>query len=479
MLFVRFSCFPPLFIPSSFTLAYFCALLFSSIQTKYKKSKSEASSVQSTLQKEITSLRDENRQLQFKLRHIEVANDDFERQARYTTSSLEDMESKYNQAIERGVLLEEEIRSGECEREQLRIESQRLKDQFADIQVETHILQEKLKKAEFSAKARARKASLAGERIPRMPMIPSSPTPSMNSNSTPTSSPKPPRLRSDSTSPPLPPSLSMPPRSPSPELPMFQAPMMNTALARAPRKPGGGSVRAASGPSFQRSSVRPNQRHPRNATQPTRAPPARANSSMMPGGRSSMLTAAINPSEGAGAEGNNHNNQRPGSLFQIKGLIGKMQRLEERVITARSRLPAPSESSSKRSVISPETSSILQSGSNASVIHRASLSQHKQPPRSAYASDSRPSSRTSRGSRASLSGRSSATSFNHSQSSLGQYDDKTMATSSKPSSKMTPPRSKIAVPRSVYSQSSSTTSSSPPASGIPTPKKFDNLGETY
>jgi hypothetical protein len=40
-------------------------------------------------------------------------------------SSLEDIESKYNHSIERSVMLEEEVRAGEQERESLRIEVQR------------------------------------------------------------------------------------------------------------------------------------------------------------------------------------------------------------------------------------------------------------------------------------------------------------------------------------------------------------------
>lgn len=100
------------------------------------------------MQKEITSLRDTNRTLQLKLRDIEVANDDFERQARNTTSSLEDMEYKYNAAIERGVLLEEEMREGEQEREGLRIQNQRLRDELSDLKVEAEIVQEKLRNAE-------------------------------------------------------------------------------------------------------------------------------------------------------------------------------------------------------------------------------------------------------------------------------------------------------------------------------------------
>jgi hypothetical protein len=62
-----------------------------------------------------------------------VANDDFERQARNTTSTLEDMESKYNMAIERSVMMEEEIKIGEQERETLRIESQRLREELSDL----------------------------------------------------------------------------------------------------------------------------------------------------------------------------------------------------------------------------------------------------------------------------------------------------------------------------------------------------------
>ncbi|KUL89850.1 hypothetical protein ZTR_02904 [Talaromyces verruculosus] len=117
-------------------------------KTKYKQAKAEASSVQNTLQKEITSLREGNRALQLKLRDIEVANDDFERQARNTTSSLEDLESKYNIAIERAVLLDDEIKNGEQEREQLRIESQRLRDELSDLKIEADIINDKLRKAE-------------------------------------------------------------------------------------------------------------------------------------------------------------------------------------------------------------------------------------------------------------------------------------------------------------------------------------------
>lgn len=87
--------------------------------------------------------------MQLQLRDIEVQHDDIERQARNTYSSLEDMESKFNMSIERGVMMEEEIKIGEKEREQIRIENQRLRDELSDLKVEAEIMQDKLKKRQF------------------------------------------------------------------------------------------------------------------------------------------------------------------------------------------------------------------------------------------------------------------------------------------------------------------------------------------
>ena len=86
-----------------------------------------------------------------KLRDIEVQNDDFERQARNTSSSLEDLESKYNVSIERAVMMEEEIKVGEQEREHLRIETQRLRDELSDLKIEAEIMQDKLRKRQLTS----------------------------------------------------------------------------------------------------------------------------------------------------------------------------------------------------------------------------------------------------------------------------------------------------------------------------------------
>ena len=115
---------------------------------KTKQAKSEAATAQASLEREIKNLRQENLTLRQRVRDIEVANDDYERKQRTTEVSLEDMESKYNQAIERAVILEEEVKIGEQERESLRIETQRLKDEFSDFRIEADITKKRLEKAE-------------------------------------------------------------------------------------------------------------------------------------------------------------------------------------------------------------------------------------------------------------------------------------------------------------------------------------------
>lgn len=51
-------------------------------------------------------------------------------------------------AIERGVLLDDEVKTGEQERESLRINNQRLRDELSELRIETEIVQERLRKAE-------------------------------------------------------------------------------------------------------------------------------------------------------------------------------------------------------------------------------------------------------------------------------------------------------------------------------------------
>ena len=117
-------------------------------QNKYRQQKTEAAEVERRLQQEITQLRRENRELGHRLRDIEVQNDDFEKKERNMEGTVADLEGKWNRAIERNVMMEEEIRIGDQEREQLRIETQRLKGDLSDLRIEADVLKDKLTRAE-------------------------------------------------------------------------------------------------------------------------------------------------------------------------------------------------------------------------------------------------------------------------------------------------------------------------------------------
>ncbi|KAK3897158.1 NUDE protein, partial [Staphylotrichum tortipilum] len=304
---------------------------------KYKESKTEANTAQGTLEKEITNLRDTNRTLQLRLRDIEVANDDFERQARTTTSSLEDLESKYNVAIERGVLLEEEIKIGELEREQLRVETQRLKEELADLKIEAEILQDKIKKQE------SRHLSSISTDISSIPGSPSF----CNSPHSTASSPMimtPPDIKSlsaaDATS-----EMQDPP-----------SPPMSDASVPLPK------LSALKTPAPQRKSRLPSADN-------SITPKPRALTASTPAGRprvattsSAMRTPAHRSSAARTTRAPSHKIPPSNSLTHIRTLTAQMQRLEARVQSARSKLPAPPAStpprSSPRGSIVPSTVTI-------------------------------------------------------------------------------------------------------------------------
>lgn len=318
-----------------------------------------------------------------RLRDIEVANDDYERQARNTTSSLEDLESKYNVAIERGVLLEEEIRNGEQEREALRIEAQRLRDELSDLKIETDIVQEKLRRAEYQAGRRRRPAPLDPTRM-HTPDVPEhSP---VTTASSPTVATPPAKSVSSVTSV-TPPS---PPESYRKLGADHSRPRVSITDLNGTSRPGYGSQ------------VR---RHTRAA-------------SITSNGRSPSISSHASVSR-LSASGYSSGIPKSGSLYQIRGLIGKMQKLEERVQSAKSRLPAPMDTPPSRA--SPRTGSAM---SQSTIPHTVTVrTTRKRTSGSSLSSstrdgdltpsyigrnsighgDSRPSSRTSYSSRSSLS----------------------------------------------------------------------------
>ncbi|TQV92509.1 hypothetical protein V2A60_007191 [Cordyceps javanica] len=303
---------------------------------KYKESKTEAASAQNTLEKEITVLRDTNRTLQMKLRDSEVANDDFERQARNTTSSLEDMESKFNQAIERGVIMDEEMKQGEQEREKLRIESQRLREELADLKIEADLMQDKIKKHE----ARQHHLSIISTDMSAL----GSPTfdrTEMSPNSTAsspliTTPPPPPNDKPLSTATSEAGTISDINEPPSPPMSEASNPLPMAVPAKTPvrtlqRKP-------SRLPSLDQS-VTPK---PRAKSTTTRMAPPRLSGVGASTGSSHHRTPANNRSTNSRTVSNKL--PASNSLTHIRTLTEKMQRLEARVHNVRSKLPGPASS---------------------------------------------------------------------------------------------------------------------------------------
>lgn len=343
-------------------------------QKKYVEAKNESGTVQAQLQKEITTLREQNRVLSHKLRDIEVTNDDFERQARHTNSSLEDLENKYNVAIERAVMMEEEIRIGEQERETLRIETQRLRDDLSDLKIEAEVLQEKLKRAE-SRQLPMRTGNIIGTGTiyPKTNTAPSSPyayldSPASNVSSPFISTPDSSSLRRHASvavtrsTPPSPPISDRSATTSNSTATAATAPVKSFKTPQ-PRS----KIRAPSADHSitpKSSSITPKLMNPRSTNnvknsvtpKPSRMisefrqsrgswlpPPANKPSRQ----RESGVGAA--PAPGARVRGAAAPNAQPerkmpnsNSLVHIRAITAQMQRLEQRVQSARSKLPAPS-----------------------------------------------------------------------------------------------------------------------------------------
>ncbi|CAG8613391.1 4230_t:CDS:2 [Funneliformis caledonium] len=106
---------------------------------KYYQSKSESNVNQTQMQRELDSLRSLQEKFVIKTRELEIDYDDLERTERAAKSSLIDLENKYNKAIERNVILENELEGKNL----LIVQVQRLKDDLRDVNIELAILKNK------------------------------------------------------------------------------------------------------------------------------------------------------------------------------------------------------------------------------------------------------------------------------------------------------------------------------------------------
>ena len=399
-------------------------------------------------------MRDTSRSLQLKLRDIEVVNDDYERQARNTTSSLEDMESKFNVAIERGVLLEEEIHNGEQEREGLRIENQRLRDELSDLRIEHEITLEKLRDTESQGR----------HRKPAMPLSRSPSTPHTNFSRSTAAADGLRRSPSLYTTPVKPLSISATGTPPSPPISETSASLRKSVNAIP-----GFPLQRASGAEKNSRSLHGPKAQKQHAHSRSSLGRSTASSHPTPSNRqisNSRHTASSSISSIPTASILNNANSRTGSpapksesLNQIRGLIGKMQKLEQRVQSAKSRLPAPVESHLQAS---PRSGSVSGQSHVAPTVtmrrkrlsgtsHGSSVRDGETTP-SSYVPNNSTSRRQSLGSRTQGDSRpSSRTSFS-SRSSYSQSTPAGTVPPTRPESRQSANSSRM--PKSYYSTTS-------------------------
>lgn len=220
-------------------------------------------------------------------------------------------------------MMEEEIKIGEQEREQLRVEAQRLREELSDLRVEAEILQDKMKKQE-NRHLSAISTDLS---------IPDTPTFAASPNST-ASSPlitTPPDTKSMSTVA----TVSELQDPPSP--PMSDASAHRPKAAAAAKTPAL-TTRRSRLPSAD-NSVTPKPRTFNSSVSSARGPGSRIATT-----GSVTRTPAPRPTAAPAAKGTRATSHRipaSNSLAHVRSLTAQMQRLEARVHSARSKLPAP------------------------------------------------------------------------------------------------------------------------------------------
>jgi hypothetical protein len=214
--------------------------------------------------------------------------------------------------------MEEEIKVGEQERENLRIETQRLRDELGDLKIEAEIMQDKLRKRQLAA-------------LDTDITAPSSPAFDEGSPTSTASSPMittPPDTKSVSTAD----TVSETPTPPSP--PMSESSTTAKPVARTPMNPPKSKLKLPSGDS----STTPKPaatRLPSGNFRTSRGPAAPTNASRT---RNATPSVIKNARAKAPATRGMPNSQ---SLTHIRTLTAQMQKLEQRVQSARSKLPAP------------------------------------------------------------------------------------------------------------------------------------------
>jgi hypothetical protein len=211
-------------------------------------------------------------------------------------------------------MMEEEIKVGEQERENLRIETQRLRDELSDLKIEAEIMQDKLRKRQLPALSTDITA-------------PNSPSSPMSTASSPMIT-TPPDTKSVSTA------DTGPGTSTPPSPPMSDASATARPAAKTPVNPPKGKLRLPSADSSI--TPKPSAKYASSNLRSSRGPAPAPTSSVR--NRTATPSVIRNTRTKAPATRGLPNST---SLTHIRSLTAQMQKLEQRVHSARSKLPAP------------------------------------------------------------------------------------------------------------------------------------------
>jgi hypothetical protein len=208
-----------------------------------------------------------------------------------------------------------------------------LRDELSDLRIENEITQEKLRIAEQTIERHhQRKTSqlLAGDSLrPRSPV--SDTATSATNLSSPTTASTPPHTKTE-----MPPLDSTPP-----------SPPLSEASINAKRAPVVTPMPVRKSSIALDSTPRPGlYQHQSRTTRHSRGPSLSMSTKSSTVGRNTPSIRTTAPGQNrsrpsTGASANAGGPPRSASLYHIRGLIGQMQKLEERVHSARSKLPAP------------------------------------------------------------------------------------------------------------------------------------------
>ncbi|CAO1624280.1 unnamed protein product [Parajaminaea phylloscopi] len=108
-------------------------------KSKYQNSLLEHNKTLAEMSRELSQLRESHNIYKDKLRDMELDNDELENAERMVRSSLNDIEQRYNQQMERATLMEEEL----ITKNQLEEENQRLRDEIRELHEEVAVMRER------------------------------------------------------------------------------------------------------------------------------------------------------------------------------------------------------------------------------------------------------------------------------------------------------------------------------------------------